>query len=1207
MNEAARLREVFDLADHHAEGFVIRRKLIHVCQRHAEFAEFLSLPKSTLEDGISDDDDSGAERAAANLENLIVRLDEPLSFDDFCWHFYQRTLFAHSEEEIVQRPPEMPAGAARDGRAPAAGGGSRAQPMLRRLDSCSSVASYFQEDRFDVQFEVGRLREVLDMVSKELASMWEEQLTAARESVTAEQRYEMDLLREENERLQQQSPQGLDVDDGDNYPGSGGTGDEPVVSRKRSVKPYVLPEKKSAFKQAMEKAHNIEGGAMEACRKAYEKFDWRNHSQTAPPSGVERDSDSAPEETPRPNRGKGGVDSVFKQFEDDTNDAKYDAPRKPKRHASFDEDSPGNSSATPKESRMLSRPRRKSIASMFGAGAQKPVQLREVPMVQVEQDTESSSGGAETSDEEYNRQRTRAKANRMSTRQGTVALRQDFGQQKQVFADAVQMKEMVRQALTKEEYDVSNFYFEDGIAANIARSPRFDNITLWVILVNAVWIWIDADYNKATTLPQAEMHFQIAENFFCLYFAFEIMVRFVAFERKLNCFKDGWFCADAFLIVMMIFETWILSLFVILSSGDDGGNTDVGNSSLLKLIRLMRLTRVARVARLLRAMPELMILVKGISVATRSVFFTLFLLFMIIYVFAIFFVQLCEEDAAGQMYFPTVPDAITALLLEATLPDFAQMVYNLGEVNPAYSVVLLIFILMASLTVMNMLIGVLCEVVSVVSAVEKEQLVLTFVKEQLLRMLDCPPSEAELRMITKEEFQSLMITPDVARVMKEVGVDVLALVDLVGFIYKDRDAIDFATFMEIVLQFRGTQNATVKDIVDLRQFIVNELTAVRRQMEKDIQTVVTGVRTSVKRQSRARLEKMRATVSKGKRPMSGEEPCAIKDGTVGLAVEHQASALSASAATPGRTASIQSRMRARFSVAGRVSDGADPYNGEGKSPNGRKSRYQHVRDVRILNKEKVEEKKPSNGDDSTGSAGGDSNGEPTSPAASPPQRDARSQQKPPPPPPPADVPANPPELGEDSVEAVTPWRSQGRRVGRELSHAPDLESLQGLYNGPAGGLYNGPIANGSQPAGFASAEQRATFSNSGASTPAGSAAGSNAGSNAGFSGSRSLGKRFAVRPDDVHYRPPKLPSFPPEMWEKDFELPDQGKAFSLPQSPTPPTSPPPELAPGRTDMSRKRSHMRDAAPAVPSNRQGRSQLDGNSINTIPLGVPATLD
>eukprot|EP00971_Amphidinium_carterae_P307314 6107132-Amphidinium_carterae.1 len=62
-----------------------------------------------------------------------------------------------------------------------------------------------------------------------------------------------------------------------------------------------------------------------------------------------------------------------------------------------------------------------------------------------------------------------------------------------------------------------------------------------------------------------------------------------------------------------------------------GASTDQFQSaSLLRLFRLLRLARMARVIRLLRAMPELMILCRGILVASRAVFFTLCLLVLLV-------------------------------------------------------------------------------------------------------------------------------------------------------------------------------------------------------------------------------------------------------------------------------------------------------------------------------------------------------------------------------------------------------------------------------------------------------------------------------------------------------------------------------------------------------------------------------------------------
>merc|ERR1719440_2731180 len=174
----------------------------------------------------------------------------------------------------------------------------------------------------------------------------------------------------------------------------------------------------------------------------------------------------------------------------------------------------------------------------------------------------------------------------------------------------------------------------------------------------------------------------------------------------------------------------VLFLFIGAESGA-GGNT-----GMLKLVRLTRLSRMARMARLLRAMPELMVLIKGMAVAMRSVLFTLILLAGIIYVFGIAFVHLTKDKEQGEVYFPTVGRAMNSLLLDGTLPDQAPLVTDVGKEGWVYRIVILFYILFTSLTVMNMLVGVLCEVVSVVSSVEKESMLIGYVKGTLMNMLE---------------------------------------------------------------------------------------------------------------------------------------------------------------------------------------------------------------------------------------------------------------------------------------------------------------------------------------------------------------------------------------------------------------------------------------------------------------------------------------
>jgi len=65
------------------------------------------------------------------------------------------------------------------------------------------------------------------------------------------------------------------------------------------------------------------------------------------------------------------------------------------------------------------------------------------------------------------------------------------------------LKDRLRQGLNRSEYDVRSYYKTEGCCQAVARAQRFESLTLAVISFNALWISIDVDYNKATTVMDA--------------------------------------------------------------------------------------------------------------------------------------------------------------------------------------------------------------------------------------------------------------------------------------------------------------------------------------------------------------------------------------------------------------------------------------------------------------------------------------------------------------------------------------------------------------------------------------------------------------------------------------------------------------------------------------------------------------------------------
>jgi len=227
----------------------------------------------------------------------------------------------------------------------------------------------------------------------------------------------------------------------------------------------------------------------------------------------------------------------------------------------------------------------------------------------------------------------------------------------------------------------------------------------------------------------------------------------------------------------------------------------------------------------MRAFPELLVMVKAMLIAFRSVAVALGLLMFIVYIFAILFTQLLdgknqEEGHPGYEYFRSVPMSMNTLLLSGAFPDQADLVNSMGSKSAAYYLMMLVYLLVAGLTVMNMIVGILCELISVISSVEKENMLLTSVRQSLQSIMAETKADADgSGMINKQEFDELLGHPKWGRILGEVDVDVVALVDLSDFIFEDNRELSFVDFMDLILQLRGTNTATVKDVVDLRKVL----------------------------------------------------------------------------------------------------------------------------------------------------------------------------------------------------------------------------------------------------------------------------------------------------------------------------------------------------------------------------------------------------
>ncbi|CAE8698418.1 unnamed protein product, partial [Polarella glacialis] len=327
-------------------------------------------------------------------------------------------------------------------------------------------------------------------------------------------------------------------------------------------------------------------------------------------------------------------------------------------------------------------------------------------------------------------------------------------------------------------------------------------------------IAIDTDMNKAPMLIDAAPVFMIVENVFCTYFFFELVIRFMAFQYKLNAFKDGWFIFDFCLVILIVADTWILT--GVMWALDIRAGSGMGGMSILRMIRLVKLLRLSRMARLFRAVPELVIIVKGLLFASRSVCIFFLLWGMIIYIFAVLFRQLTDGQTVGDQFFQTVPAAMNTLLLNGVFSDNADIIMAMTAETPYLWPIIVFFMALVSLTIMYMLVGVLVDVVGVVATSEKEGMAVSYIAQQLREELFRLGHKEDLQL-TLNDFQNLVLEPGMIKIMTGVGVDVVVLADMLDLVHEDvakkspTGTMTFPDLVDVVLNMRGTNPATVKD------------------------------------------------------------------------------------------------------------------------------------------------------------------------------------------------------------------------------------------------------------------------------------------------------------------------------------------------------------------------------------------------------------
>mmetsp|Transcript_2483 Transcript_2483/g.6217 ORF Transcript_2483/g.6217 Transcript_2483/m.6217 type:complete len:737 (-) Transcript_2483:46-2256(-) len=399
----------------------------------------------------------------------------------------------------------------------------------------------------------------------------------------------------------------------------------------------------------------------------------------------------------------------------------------------------------------------------------------------------------------------------------------DLNNPKALFADAQTAKSAALRRICHVD-PLKSLYRSDGFGV-VVNSATFTQASTALVLANTLWIAVETDNKEADGHIG---HWLISiDSAFCLLFLIELTVRFLALKRLHFFCTDAWLMLDTSLAVMNIVEAWLVPSF----SSDQ--STD-GTSGPLRVLRVLRLSRIARTLTLFRLIPELTLLIRSITQALRAVFAVICLLMLFVYVNALYFTGLARGTQLETKFFKDVPTSMKSLIVHGTLLDeIGEMMDLLGEESIILTALFVVFVFVTACLLLNMLVGVLVEVVTVTASVEQEEHLGQFVIEALQQALLNIGHDGKSK-VTRKQFERVVRQGVMNEVLRVLNIS-MDRQTLLSYIFEPEgdhvDTVGISPVVLTLLQLRATSPATVRDVLDARRIILQRL----NQLEKVVQ------------------------------------------------------------------------------------------------------------------------------------------------------------------------------------------------------------------------------------------------------------------------------------------------------------------------------------------------------------------------------------
>merc|ERR1712048_59313 len=161
-----------------------------------------------------------------------------------------------------------------------------------------------------------------------------------------------------------------------------------------------------------------------------------------------------------------------------------------------------------------------------------------------------------------------------------------------------------------------------------------------------------------------------------------------------------------------------------------------------------------------------------------------------------------------------------------------------------------VFILLSSLMLLNMLIGILCEVITAVAESEKEGIEVDYAHDNIKQIYEVFLSVerglgakscthvndgGDVNMVSKEAFLGLVQMPEMTELLQDVGVDTFGITELVDVLFTDDNGdpleLCLAELIVVLLNHRDSKTITVQDITNMRKYVTAKLVRWKKALQ----------------------------------------------------------------------------------------------------------------------------------------------------------------------------------------------------------------------------------------------------------------------------------------------------------------------------------------------------------------------------------------